>query len=134
MTFARASVLAMIVTIYTPQVGADPINGNGRMSNGEWPYVGAAACGPSWPFGTLIVLPEPRGHARTDSPPRAVVCKDHGHLVHDGIVDLVWITGHVAADKRAALLWGRQPLRVEVWPSRGAYLRARAVEGRIDLP
>lgn len=48
------------------------------MSNGEKPYNGAAACGPSYPFGTVFYI---EGYGN-------VVCKDRGGGISDSRIDV----------------------------------------------
>ena len=71
---------------------------HGITASGAWTRQGVAACGPSFPFGTLFVV---QG--------RPYVCMDRGSLVTDGHLDL-W---HSSED--AAWEWGRQSLTVGVW-------------------
>ena len=71
---------------------------HGIAASGAWTRQGVAACGPSYPFGTVFVV-------RT----RAYVCMDRGGLVTDGHLD-VWV-----ADEDAAWEFGRQTMTVGVW-------------------
>ena len=50
----------------------------GHMANGEIVHTGAAACGPSYPFGTVMEI---EGYGE-------VVCKDRGGAISDGNIDV----------------------------------------------
>lgn len=69
----------------------------GITASGAWTRSGYAACGPSFPFGTAMVV---KG--------RAYLCADRGGLVTDRHLDLF------TYDEEAALSFGRQELPVVV--------------------
>jgi len=50
----------------------------GTMANGEIVHEGAAACGPSYEFGTVFEI---EGYGE-------VTCKDTGSAIHDGRIDV----------------------------------------------
>ena len=84
----RAYTRMMRVSVYVPMKGAPPINGNGRTASGLMPRTGAAACGPSWPFGTVFVLPE---DVEVLGLPEVVVCMDRGGAVGDNHLDIAYV-------------------------------------------
>lgn len=49
-----------------------------RMANGEYPFIGAAACSTDIRMGTVVLFPDGR----------VVVCSDRGHLGNRGWIDI----------------------------------------------
>jgi 3D (Asp-Asp-Asp) domain-containing protein len=92
------AVATMSVSAYCNDTRAadDPLYG--VMASGERTEHGAVACGPSYPFGTLVAVP---GWGWG-------VCMDRGGAITDGHLDL-WMDS-----EEAALRWGRQELEVSV--------------------
>ena len=70
---------------------------HGYTASGAWTRQGVAACGPSFPFGTMFLVAG-----------KWYACMDRGGLVTDGHLDL-WV-----ADEDAAWEWGRVILQVGV--------------------
>jgi len=90
------NLLCAILACLTMSVSA--YADHGITASGAWTRQGMAACGPSYPFGTVFIV-------RT----RAYVCMDRGGLVTDGHLDLFM------PDEDAAWEWGRQTMTVGVW-------------------
>jgi 3D (Asp-Asp-Asp) domain-containing protein len=95
----HATVATFSVSAYTNAGGAPPFEG--LMASGLYTREGYAACGPSFPFGTVFIIGD-----------RAFVCQDRGGAITDGHLDL-WM-----ADEAAALTWGRRQLPVIVLEER----------------
>jgi 3D (Asp-Asp-Asp) domain-containing protein len=95
----HATVATFSVSAYTNAGGAPPFEG--LMASGLYTREGYAACGPSYPFGTVFII-DGRGY----------ICQDRGGAITDGHLDL-WM-----ADEAAALEWGRQELPVIVLEER----------------
>lgn len=103
--------VTLSVSVYVPRAGG--INGRyGKTASGIMVRRGIAACGPSWAFGTVLVLP---AWVREHGLPRVVVCLDRGGLVSDRHLDVA-LVGDVGADLRTAREWGRRVVVVEVDP------------------
>ena len=90
-----AETRTLSVSAFTDADGAHPYRG--LMASGQYTRQGAAACGPSYAFGTLFVVAG-----------KPYICLDRGPAISDGHLDL-W-----HADRETALLWGRQELAVVV--------------------
>jgi 3D (Asp-Asp-Asp) domain-containing protein len=82
-------VRSMSVSAYVNSGGAPPYQG--LTASGQYTREGFAACGPSFPFGTVFII-DGRGY----------ICQDRGGAITDGHLDL-WM-----ADEASALEWGRQ--------------------------
>jgi 3D (Asp-Asp-Asp) domain-containing protein len=95
----HATVVPMSVSAYTNAGGAPPYQG--LTASGQYTREGFAACGPSFPFGTVFII-DGRGY----------ICQDRGGAITDGHLDL-WM-----ADEAAAVGWGRQTLPVIVLEER----------------
>ncbi len=86
--------LTVSVSAYTNADGA----GHGITASGVRTREGMAACGPSFPFGTVFVV---QG--------KPYACMDRGGLVTDGHLDL-WVS-----DEDTAWEFGRANMTVGVW-------------------
>lgn len=84
----------MSVSAYTNADGAWPYQG--LTASGVYAVPGVAACGPGYPFGTLVWAP---GHGW-------LTCLDRGPAITNDHID-VWME-----DRGAAIEWGRQRLHV----------------------
>ncbi len=71
---------------------------SGETASGKHTMPGVCACGPSYPFGTIFVVPKLG----------VFVCQDHGSKVGDGNLD-IWVPSEKIAEK-----WGRKTLKVRV--------------------
>lgn len=104
----------MTVTAYDDSGGAPPWGLTASMTRTR---PGVAACGPSWPWGTVMVLEG--GSARGRTAPgipgsgRVVECEDRGAGVGDRDVDL-WMP-----TRRAALEFGRRGIRAIIFVQMG---------------
>jgi 3D (Asp-Asp-Asp) domain-containing protein len=85
--------LTVSVSAYTNADGA----GHGITASGVRTREGIVACGPSWPFGTVVLLAG-----------RAMVCMDRGSAITDGHID-VYMT-----DEADAWQFGRRTLTAGV--------------------
>jgi 3D (Asp-Asp-Asp) domain-containing protein len=83
------TVEAFSVSAYDNSNGAPPFEG--LTASGLYTREGFAACGPSFPFGTWLIV-DGRGY----------ICQDRGGAITDGHVD-IWME-----DEAAAIEWGRQ--------------------------
>ena len=90
---ALFACLSMSVSAYTDADGA----GHGITASGAKTRPGIAACGPSFPFGTILLVGA-----------KWYVCMDRGSAITDGHLD-VW-----HQDEDAAWQWGRKELLVVV--------------------
>lgn len=93
---SSAQVMEMEVTAYTDHDAG--MRGDGIMASGEKTFVGAAAAGPSVPFGTKLYVPDWG----------VVTVLDRGSGIHDDNLDLYM------PEREDALRWGRRRLRVTV--------------------
>jgi 3D (Asp-Asp-Asp) domain-containing protein len=71
---------------------------SGKTTSGKQTRPGVCACGPSYPFGTIFIVPELG----------VFVCQDHGSKVGDSNLD-IWVPSEKIAEK-----WGRKTLKVRV--------------------
>ena len=90
-----ASVETFSVSAYTNRTGAPPYQG--LTASGEYTRPGVAACGPSYSFGTFLLVDA-----------KWYVCADRGGAITDGHLDL-WFQ-----EDEGAWAWGRQTLNVLV--------------------
>lgn len=103
----------MITVTLTAYTDCDPgMRCDGIMASGITTFDGAAACGPAWPFGTVLYIPSMR---------RRFVCLDRGSAIGDAHLDL-WMR-----DRQAALEFGVQRaaviLALHTWRERAAAAR-----------
>lgn len=87
--------LSLSVSGYSDSTGAPPFAG--LTASGAKTAPGVAACGPSFPFGTVMLVGG-----------KPYVCLDRGSAITDGKLDL-WMESEAAA-----LTWGRRQLPVVV--------------------
>lgn len=112
------------VSLYTPAAGG--ISGGRVMASGTLVQVGllAAACDKHvYPFGTVFDLP---AWAERKGLPDYVTCLDTGSAVTRRHLDILYFTGWAngEADERFANdVWGRQDVRVAVYPDMAAFHR-----------
>jgi len=71
---------------------------SGETASGKHTAPGVCACGPSYPFGTIFLVPKLG----------VFVCQDHGSKVGDRNLD-IWVPSEKLAEK-----WGRKTLKVRV--------------------
>jgi 3D (Asp-Asp-Asp) domain-containing protein len=90
-----AEVRSMSVSAYTNQCGLPPYQG--LTASGQQTREGVAACGPSFPYGTYLLVGA-----------KWVVCQDRGGAITDGHLDL-WMS-----TEAEALEWGRKQMDVVV--------------------
>lgn len=87
------------VSAYTNLSGARPHKG--LMASGQYTRPGVAACGPSYAFGTLFILPDGT----------IVVCLDRGTEITDKHLD-IWMLTDPDGSETTALRFGRHTLTV----------------------
>lgn len=90
-----ATVSVFSVSAYINSGGAYPYQG--LMTSGQYTREGVCACGPSYPFGTMLLVNA-----------KWYICMDQGSMITDGHVDL-WMP-----TKAEALMWGRRTMLVVV--------------------
>ncbi len=99
---SRPDVRVFSVSAYTNM--CVPAN-NGLMASGFYTHPGVAACGPSFPFGTRILL----------ETGRLVECWDRGGLITDAHVD-IWLPLDADGSETTALRLGRREMLGVVIP------------------
>lgn len=116
MQLLQALVITMTVTVYAPEAGG--INGSGVMADGTRPFIGHAACGYRYPFGTVFELPN---EVSDFGLPNVVECRDRGGSIGNRNLDVVMSTGYVKLDLFLAFHWGKRKVPVRVWKDWDAY-------------
>lgn len=102
----------MSVSVYVPMAGG--INGGACVGKSHelcFVQTGHAACGPSYPRGTVFLLPDTMPLFGL---PSRVVCRDRGSAVHDGALDLALVSADSGTDLKTARAWGRRRVVVLV--------------------
>ncbi len=99
MSLTTLAVITMTITAYTD---CDPgMRCDGIMASGIKTFDGAAACGPAWPFWTVLFVP---------ALPKSLVCLDRGSAITDHHLD-IWMK-----DRHQALAFGVRQATVWVLP------------------
>jgi hypothetical protein len=113
-------VLTMTLSIYVPQAGG--INGGKIMADGNVVRMGAVACGPRYPFGTVFeILLDELPQTMPPSIPHVLECRDRGSYVGNRNLDILLMTHNVHRDLWHARRWGKRKLSVRVWKNWQAY-------------
>lgn len=102
----------MSVSVYVPMAGG--VNGGACVGKSHelcFVQTGHAACGPSYPRGTIFLLPDTMPLFGL---PARVVCRDRGSAVHDGALDVALVSADVQGDLARAFAWGRRRVVVGV--------------------
>jgi len=104
--------VTMSVSVYVPMAGG--INGGacvGKHYSACFVQTGNAACGASYPRGTVFVLPDDVGLWGL---PLVVKCIDRGGAIGKHDLDIALVSENVKGDLRKARAWGRRRVSVLV--------------------